>query len=191
MSGIINSGGSKSGGVPGLSNPLLAQTEQAIEAKLTPANRVDYMKIVVAGLHIALDRGANGFLAKLKGAADPVADVAKGAVDLMMVMKKEARGVMPTDAMVPAGLVLMLHGLGFIERTGVKIAEPELDRATQLFANNYFHRIGVTPAMLENATRKVHQIAQDPDAMNKIMLKGGMLRHPDAAQPTQIPGVPT
>lgn len=188
MSGIIND---KSSTPTNLSNKLLAQTERALEARLTPANRADYDKITVSGLHIALDKGPQGFLAKLHGAADPIGDCAKGAVALVLIMRKQARGVMPVQAMVPAALDLMLHGLDFIDRTGVKIAEPELDRATGLFANELFHRLGITPAMLENATKKVNEIAQDPDSMAKIQLKAGMTRHPDAAVPSQIPGVPT
>lgn len=189
MKGLIND---KAAASPGdLNNELLAQTEQALEAKLTPENRADYMKVVVAGLHIALQGGPNGFLAKLHDSADPIEDVAKGAVALVLIMKKQAKGIMPMEAMVPAGMTLMLHGLDFIDRTGTKIAEPELDRATALFMDNMFFRLGITPKMLETATQKVHQIANDPDSMAKINLKAGITRHPDAALPAAIPGMPT
>lgn len=184
MSGTINA---PSGD---LRNPLLQQTESALEARLKPETRADYMKIVVAGLHIALAGGPNGFLAKLHASNDPIGLCAKGAAQLVLVMSKEAKGTMPRQAMVPAGLTLMLHGLDFIDRAGVKIGANELARATTQYGNELFHRQGITPEMLKNATAKVHSIVQDPDAMAKINLKAGITQHPDAAKLTPIPGMP-
>lgn len=177
-------------GSSSLENPLLQQMQNGLEAKLTPENRDDYNKVVVAGLHIALDRGANSFMAKLHASPDPIGDCAKGAVALMLIMRKETRGAMPLQAGIPAGVTLMLHGLDFIDHAGiVKIAEPELVRAITQFTNQLFWKLGISPEMLQKATARVHQIVQDPDAMSKINLKAGLTRHPDAAEPTQIPGL--
>ncbi len=46
-----------------LTNPLLQQTEDKVESGLTPENRANYDKIVVAGMHVALDKGPNGLSA--------------------------------------------------------------------------------------------------------------------------------
>ncbi len=172
-----------------LRNPLLAQTEQKIESNIVdPNTKADYLKIVVAGLHIALANGPNSFVAKLKTSQDPIGDCAKGAVALVLIMRRESRGVMPPKAMIPAGMTLMLHGLDFIDRAGIaKIAEPELDNATKIFANEMFHKLQITPGMIQQATGRVHQILQDPDAMQKINLKAGITRHPLAATPTPLP----
>jgi hypothetical protein len=189
MSGTINAAPKQAGGI---ANPLLAQTEQVIESKLKPENRADYMKVVVAGLHIALANGPNGYMAKLHDAPDPIGACAKGAVALVLIMQKEAKGVLPMQAGIPAGLVLMLHGLDFIDHAGiVKIGENELARATTLYTNVLFQKLGITPQMLQSAAGRVHQIVQDPDAMQKINLKAGLTRHPDAAVPANIPGIPT
>ncbi len=188
MSGMINKTPASSSA---LANPVLQQMESGIEAKLTPANRADYMKIVVAGMKIALANGPNGFMARLRKMPDPIAACAKGAVALVLIMRKESKGVMPMQAGIPAGVSLMLHGLDFIDRSGiVKIGQNEAARATTIFTNQLFHRLGITPAMLHSATARVHQIVQSPDDMQKIQLKAGMLRHPDAALPSNIPGVP-
>jgi hypothetical protein len=173
-----------------LENPLLKQMENALEAKLTPENRADYNKIVVAGLHIVLDRGPDGFMAKLLHRPDPIGDCAKGAVALMLIMQKQSRGVMPEQAGIPAAITLMLHGLDFIDHAGVvKIAEPELDRATTQFMNQLLFKLGISPEMLQHATQRVHQLVQDPDAMARINLKAGLTRHPDAATITPVPGL--
>ncbi len=202
MAGLINdtaaapaapaAAGAPAAGSSTLGNALCQQMENGIEAKLTPENRNDYNKVVVAGLHIALARGPQSFMAKLHASQDPIGDCAKGAVALMLIMRKETKGAMPLEAGIPAGFTLMLHGLDFIDHAGiVKIGEPELVRATTLFTNNLFFRLGISPAMLQHATTRVHQIVQDPDAMAKINLKAGLTRHPDAATPTPVPGLTT
>ena len=191
MSGIINAAPPPgASGSSALENPLLEQTENGIEAKLTPSNRADYQKVVVAGLRIALANGPNSFMAKLHASHDPIGDCAKGSVALLFIMQQHAKGVMPMQAGIPAALTLMLHGLDFVDHAGiVKIAEPELVRATTQFTNQLFWRLGITPAMLQHATKRVHTIVQDPDAMAKINLKAGLTKHPMAAEPTQIPGL--
>lgn len=172
-----------------LSNPLLSETEQRIEGNIAdPQVHADFLKIVVAGLHIALANGANGFMAKLRASRDPINDCARGAVALVLIMRRESKGVMPMKAGIPAGMVLMLHGLDFIDHAGmVKVAEPQLDTATRTFTNELFHKLGITPGMLQHATGRVHQIMGDPDAMQKISLKAGLTRHPLAATPTPLP----
>jgi hypothetical protein len=173
-----------------MNNPLLQTMETALEAKLTPQNRGNYDKVVVAGLHIALAHGPNSFMAKLLHSEDPIGDCAKGAVALLLIMRKEAKGVLPMQAGIPAGVTLMLHGLDFIDRAKiVEIGNPEIVRATTLFSNNLFFRLGISPQMLQHATMRVHQIANDPTAMNAINLKAGITQHPGAATVTPVPGV--
>ena len=179
-------------GSSSLENPLLQQAENGIEAKLTPQNRADYTKIVVAGLHIALAKGPNSRAAMLLHSPDPIGMAAKGAVALIFIMRKMSTGTMPMQAAIPAGLTLVLHALDFLDHAGVvKIAEPEIVRATTIYTNVLFQRMGITPKMLQNATGNVHQIITDPNAMNKIQLKAGLLKAPGAATPADIPGIPT
>ncbi|MGD0109686.1 MAG: hypothetical protein ABSC06_37525 [Rhodopila sp.] len=186
MSGFINNGQAMAGGA--LSNPLLQQTEDKVESGLTPENRANYLKVVVAGLHIALDKGPNGLLASLAKSQDPVADAAKGAVSLVIILRKEAHGVMPLKAMVPAAMTLMLKALDFVGRSKIAaVGQPELVRATHIFTDTVFARFGISKAGLANAAQRVHAITQDPSAMNAINLKAGLLRHPNAATPTPLP----
>jgi hypothetical protein len=185
MSGLINTTPASK---PDLSNPLLAQAEAKIETNLAPQNRAIYMKIVVAGMRLGLQGGPNSILASLQHSQDPVTDAAKGAVSLCLIMRKDAKGVMPLKAMVPAAMTLMLKALDFVDRTKMApIGKPELDRATQIFANTMFRAMGITRQGLNNATNKVHAIMNDPDAMAKLNLKAGITRHPMAATPTPLP----
>lgn len=199
MSGIINgpsgdatrSEGEDDQGRGGLSNPVLQRAEQQLETNLSPDNRDNYMRIVVAGMHIALDKGADGFMGRLRNSQDPIGDCARGAVALVLVMRKEARGVMPMKAMIPAGMTLLFHGLDFIDRAKIaKVGEAQLDKAASIFTNTMFAKLKITPAMLQHAAGRVHAITQDPEAMAKINLKAGITRHPMAATPTPLPGGP-
>lgn len=196
MSGIINAPtgdaspdqGGQAGSGGGLSNPLLQQAEQKIEANMQPDVRAAYMKVVVAGMSVALAKGPDGFMGKLRQSQDPISDCARGAVSLMLIMRKEAKGVMPMKAGIPAAMTLLFHGLDFLDRAKIaKIAEPEIDRATTIFTNTLFQRLGITPQMLQHAVGRTHQIMQDPTAMAAINLKLGATRHPDAAAPTPLP----
>lgn len=196
MSGMINSQDGAQGGAQaatpasGLGNPLLQQTEDDIEAKLKPENRANYMKIVVAGMHIALANGPNGFAGKLRTSRDPIGDCARGAVDLLFIMRKESKGVMPMQAGIPAAMTLMLHGLDLIDRAKIaKVDANVLAQATQIFGNALLHKSGITPQMLQTATQNVHGIMQDPAKMALINQKAGVTKHPDLnVTPTPVPG---
>lgn len=175
-----------------LNNTLLQQAEDKVETGLTADNRVNYNKIVVAGMHVALDKGPEGIMASLGKSKDPIADAAKGAISLVLILRKQAKGVMPLKAMVPAAMTLMLKALDFADRSKiVPVGEAELVRATHIFTDTIFARFGITKQGLANAATKVHAITQDPEAMAKINLKSGLTRHPDAAVPTPIPAGPT
>jgi hypothetical protein len=194
MSGMINAQPAD-GKQPSsdLNNPLLAQTEARIEANIADQQvKIDYQKIVVAGLHIALANGPNSFMAKLRNSRDPIGDCARSAAHLVLIMRRESRGDMPIKAMVPAGITLMLHGLDFIDRAKIaKIAEPELDKATTLFTNELFHKMGITTQMIEQLSGRVNQIVQNPVAMHAINVKAGLVRHPMSPQPMPMPGGPS
>jgi len=191
MSGMINAGQDDSGSQ--LSNPLLQQAEEKLEAGLDPANRANYMKVVVAGMAAAFQGGPNSIFARLKKNPDPVKGVARGAVALVLILRRETKkGVMPIKAMVPAGLTLMFHGLDLIERMGLaKIGTAELVRASHIFTNDMFGAFKITPPMLQRAAAQVHAIMQDPVKMQAVNLKAGVVKHPNALEPTIAPGAAT
>lgn len=196
MSGLINGASQPSdAGTPNaatqpMSDPVLQAAEEKIESQLAhdPSNAQNYMKIVVAGMAAALARGPAGILASLRKSPDPVRDAAKGAVALVLILRRNARGVMPTKAMIPAAMTLMLRALDFVNRTGTKqIGTAELVRATHIFTNEMFRAFHITPATLHQAAGQVHAVTQDPQAMAQVNLKAGITQHPNAATPTPMP----
>jgi hypothetical protein len=170
-----------------LSSPILQAAEQKIEAGLDPAVKPNYDKIVVAGMAAGLQGGKDGILASLAKSDDPVRDAAKGAVSLVLILRRDAKGVMPVKAMVPAAMTLMLHALDFIARTGTPIAEPELDRATRIFANDVLAAFHITAPMIQRATEAVKTVTQDPAKMEMIHRKLGSVVAPGASVATPMP----
>lgn len=176
-----------------MQNSLLEATEQKIESQLLPATRQDYMKIVVSGMRIAAHNGPQGLLSGLKNRKDPVGDCAIGAVNLVLLMSKQSKGIMPMKAMIPAGLTLMLQGLDLVDKAGIaKIDVNEIDHATHVFLNYLFKKLGISLPMLQQGAAHVHQIMQDPTKMELINRKVGVVKAPGASEPTALPsGEPT
>lgn len=172
-----------------LKDSILQQAEDKVEAQLTPETRDNYMKIVVAGMHIAMDKGPDGMLGQYKkNSKDPIDGAAKGAIGLVLGMQKQAKGIMPNKAMIPAGMTLMLKCLDFAESAGmVKIDNDAVVRATKIFADTWMRVFHVTPAMFNHAVGKVNKLAADPQAVEKMKLAAGVTQHPMAAKPTPLP----
>lgn len=173
-----------------MTNPLLRQIEDRIEAQLAPDNRENYMKILVAGMKLGLKDGPNGILAGLKDAQDPVATAARGAVNIVGLLSRSARGKMPEKAMVPAAMSLMLHALDFLEKTGkMKVDEAVLEKATKMFADDIMRLFGINNQKLSNMASMSHMVGMNPQALQQIQQftsKGAQGGQP-AAQPAQAP----
>ena len=171
-----------------LDNQVLQAAEQKIESQLLPANRADYLKIVVAGMKLALDKGPDGILAKLRQSKDPVNDCAKGAVNLACLLFKQSRSTMPIQALVPAAMTLMLHALDFVDKTGImKIGTPELVEATHTFTNIMFRNLGIDANMLTKAHESALSAVKDPAYLEAMKQKAGLVKSPNASTPTLVP----
>lgn len=150
-------------------NTLVKQVEVQIEQRLKAGVRESYMKIVIAGMKYILDKGDKGILAQLGNSQNVVEDTVKGAIGLVGILRRAAKGAMPADAMIPAAMTLMLEALDYAERVGlVTIDNSVIDKATQLFIETMLPTLGITPQKLGQLTSQVHGIMQDPDKMAKI-----------------------
>lgn len=172
-----------------LNNKVLKAAEAKVEGQLTPKNRADYMRIVVAGMKIGLDKGPDSILASLQHSKDPVSDCAVGAINLCLMMHKQSRGTMPLKAMVPAAMSLMIHALDFADRANiVKVGTPELIRATHVFTNHIFKMFHITGPMLQTAASKLHAMTQNPANVQKLHEAAGTAVAP-GAQKVALNGV--
>jgi hypothetical protein len=127
-------------------------------------------------------------LAGLKQSRNPISDSATGAINLVLLMRKQSRGTMPEKALVPAAMTLMLQALDFVDKAGIaKVGKDELVQATHIFTNHMFEAFGVTLPMLTHAANQVHAITQDPAKMELLNRRAGVVKDPRASVPTPMP----
>lgn len=172
-----------------LNNKILMAAEQQIEAGMTPEAKAQYEKVVLAGMKIGLDGGPNGQLANLlRRSENPIKDCAEGTVNLVMVLKRGAKGVMPEKAMIPGAFTLMLEALDVAERAKiVKVGKEELVQATKIFGDYLFKVLRITPDMLNKAAGAVDGVINDRDKMEIVKRRAGVVRDPRASVPTAMP----
>lgn len=167
---------------------VIDAAEQKVESQLDADTRESYLKIVVAGMKAGLANGPNSILAGLRESKDPITDCAKGAIGLVLILKHQAKGIMPVKAMIPAGMTLMLKALAFADKLGVvKVGPDELVRATHIFAKVFLGKFGITPPMLQHAMTNVQSLTKNPVAMEQMRRSAGFVRHPEASEPTPLP----
>lgn len=170
---------------------LLKATQQRIEAGLTPQNRADYERVVVAGMKMALSGGVDSIIAGLKDSSDPVSDCATGAVNIVLYLRQQSRDTMPPQALVPAAMTLMLNALEFANRAGIiKVGRDDLVRGTRLFTNRIMQAFKVDSKRLAAMGQAVDRIASDPAQMDLLARRAGIVRDPRASIPVTPPGQP-
>lgn len=174
-----------------LNNKLLQQAEQRVEAGLTPQAREEYLRVMIAGLRFGLHGGRDSVLAAIRTQPDPINAAAKGAVNLVRLLSLASKGTMPLRAMAPAAFGLMLQALDFADKTGAaKVDQEALNRATKLYANYFFQLRGISPATLNKAAQMAHRVTANPGDMEQVKLHAGLVRDPNAPQPTITPAAP-
>lgn len=167
-------------------NKLLRQAAEGIEAQLAPEVRNAYERLVTGGMQIALNRGLDGMMAGIDKRGDPIRDAAQGAVNLVFLMRMQAKGAVPEQAMVPASYTLMLQALTFIEEAKIATIDVKaLTKATKTWTNTVFDRFRISPAMLNQAREQVQGIMADPTKMAMLDLATGYTKDPRAPQPLE------
>ncbi|MDP3909035.1 MAG: hypothetical protein Q8Q14_01470 [Gemmatimonadales bacterium] len=162
-------------------NTLIKQTIVQIEQRLKAGVRESYQKIVVAGMKFAMGE-KNNILAQLRESENVVEDAVKGAIGLVGVLRRAAKGAMPVDAMIPAGMTLALEALDFAERIGkIEIDASVIDEATTLFIETISPRLGLTPEKLGEMASRVQGVMGDNEKMSKIHGIGREPTQPGAA----------
>ena len=167
-----------------MKNKLLQDSQAAIEAQIAPQFKEAYNKIVSAGMKVAMNKGLDGMLGGIEKRGDPIRDAAQGAVNLVFMLRMQATGRMPEQAMVPASYTLMIQALAFVEEAGIApIGEPEITKATRVWTNTIFDRAKISPNMLRKGAEEVSGILKDPVKVEMLNLATGYSRDPRMPEP--------
>lgn len=168
-------------------NEILASAEKKIESELLPDVRENYLKIVVAGMKAGVHGGLSSILASLEDSEDPVKDCAVGSVNLVLLLRRQSRGTMPVNALVPAAMTLMIRSLDFAHESGiVEVGREELVSATKTFTNQLFRSFNMNTSMLNSMAGKVTGVLGDPAKLERVNRKAGVVKDPRASTPTDM-----
>lgn len=152
-------------------NSLVKQVETQIEQRLKAGVREPFEKIVIAGMKYALKGAGGNLMDQLDDSKDPLTDIVKGAIGIVGALRRAAKGAMPVDALVPAAMVLVLHGLDYAERAGLlKVDKATIDQATQLFIETITPLLGLPPEKLTQLVGQAHATMADQDKMAKLQM---------------------
>lgn len=137
------------------SDPIIAQVQDALRAKIPPQYRVAVQQIVLAGMKVMFSAQTHHLmLNSIAGDTDPAHAVGMGVTQLITLLYRESKGTMPIPAIAPAAILLCCEALDFMEKSGiVKVTPAIMDSTTQVVIGYLMQKVGLTP-------QKMSQIAQ-------------------------------
>lgn len=131
-------------------NPLLAQAETAIQAKVQPQNLPLFQRIVTAGQKVMYSPQTHDMMLKALSGPGNKADIAgEAASKLLGVLYHEMQGKLDMTVAIPAGVMLLCEGLDFMEKSGsITVDKPFLAQAMKSMMTSTLQLFGVTPQKL-------------------------------------------
>jgi hypothetical protein len=100
-------------------NPLLQQTEQAVQGKIPQAMQLGFQRVVMAGLTLMYSAPLHQrMIAGLQSAQNPEKNAAQGAANLVGTLLNQSRGSIPIPLLAPAAIVIMCEILDFLSQAG-------------------------------------------------------------------------
>jgi hypothetical protein len=109
------------------SNPLLQQTEQAIQSKIKPQFMPQFQKAVTAGMSLLYSPALHQkMVAGIQSSSNPEQNAALGAANLVGTMQNQSKNAIPVQLVAPVALVLMCEILDFISQVGKVQVTPQL-----------------------------------------------------------------
>lgn len=145
-----------------IKNELLQQAAAKVQEGVQ--NKEAFDKLVKAGGKVIYDQKTFAQLSQgLAESQTPVEDIAKGMVAVLNMMAHRARGTIPHDALLQAGMALLIDALDFAEQAGlVKVGKEELATATTEFIEALLPSVGMTPGKLSDMLGQLEQTMADP-----------------------------
>lgn len=158
-----------------MQNEMIIKAEAAIDAKVPPADKEAYDKIVLAGMKVMFeDKQMHAQLLQGLQQSPEVKTVVDGIIGIIGLLFQQSRNSMPVGPMILAGQSLMMEALDFMEEAGMIEATPDLlAEATQLYIETILPKIGMTPEKMKAVMGKAQGLLSDPQKLAQFKQKQG------------------
>ena len=158
-----------------MQNQMIIKAEAAIDAKVSPADKQAYDKIVLAGMKVMFSKETHAqLLAGLKESQDPLKTAVDGIIGILGLLFKESRNTMPGGPIFLGGQWLLMEALDFMEQGQMIEITPEmLAEATQSYIETLLPKLGMTPEKMQAALGKAQGIMSDPQKMAQFKQSQG------------------
>jgi hypothetical protein len=138
-----------------MTNQMLMDIEQNIEAKVSKENKARYNKTVLAAETMLFDPKTHANMELVRNPESqktPVQTISKGVSGLMWLLYQQSKQTLPAEVLIYAGTTTICKVLDFAER-GLKLEiTPQIISDTvQRTSERLFEKMGVTPDQLRNA----------------------------------------
>lgn len=157
-----------------MQNKMIIQAEAAVDAKVPPADKAAYEKIVIAGMKVMFSKETHQQLIQgLKEAEDPMQTVADGVIGVLLLLFKQSQEKMPMTPMIFAGQSLLMEALDFMEGANMIEVTPDLlAQATQMYLEALLPKV-YGPQALQEALGKTQAIMSDTQKMAEYKQSSG------------------
>jgi hypothetical protein len=138
-----------------MTNQMLIDIQQNIEAKVSKENKSRYAKTVLAAETMLFDPKTHANMELVRNPESqktPVQTISKGVSGLMWLLYQQSKQTLPAEVLIYAGTTTICKVLDFAER-GLKLEiTPQIISDTvQRTSERLFEKMGVTPDQLRNA----------------------------------------
>ena len=150
-----------------MQNEMIIKAEAAVDAKVPPADKAAYDKIVLAGMKVMFSKETHGQLVQgLQESQDKLKTAVEGIIGILGILYQESRNTMPPGPMILAGQSLMMEALDFMEQGGMLEVTPDvLGEATQMYIETLLPKLGMTPEKMQAVMAQAQGVMGDPQKM--------------------------
>ena len=150
-----------------MNNEMIIKAEAAVDAKVPPADKAAYDKIVLAGMKVMFSKETHGQLMQgLQQAEDKLTTAVEGIIGILGILFKESRNTMPVGPMILAGQSLLMEALDFMEQGQMIEVTPEvLGQATQSYIETLLPKLGMSAEKMKAIMAQAQGVMDDPQKM--------------------------
>lgn len=158
-----------------MQNKMIIQAEASVDAKVPPAQKVNYQKIVLAGKKVMFSKDLNAKLvAGMQDVPDPVQTLVDGVIGVLGLLFKESRNTMPVGPMILAGQSLLMEAMDFLEQAGMLEVTPDLiSQVTKTYIETFLPKIGMDSNKMAGVLDKAQGVMNDPQKMAQYQASMG------------------